>query len=118
MHPDRPTGMALDPAVAAALRAGLPAVSARTVATLTAEVAEYADPLRGELGANITRAVELALATFVHLAEEPAGEDPGVRLQVAGLVVGGDVAERVEAELERHGGGSTPASGTGPVLPA
>lgn len=80
MHPDRPTGMALDPAVAAALRAGLPAVSARTVATLTAEVAEYADPLRGELGTNITRAVELALATFVHLAEEPAGEDPGVRL--------------------------------------
>jgi PucR C-terminal helix-turn-helix domain len=75
-----PTGMALDPAVAAALRAGLPAVSARTVATLTAEVEEYADPLRGELGANITRAVELALATFVRLAEEPAGEDPGVRL--------------------------------------
>jgi PucR-like helix-turn-helix protein len=75
-----PTGMALDPGVAAALRAGLPAVSARTVATLTAEVVEYADPLRGELGANITRAVELALATFVQLAEEPAGEDPGVRL--------------------------------------
>ncbi len=84
MQPDRPfrtpTGMALEPDVAAALRAGLPDVSARTVATLTAEVPEYADPLRGELGANITRAVELALATFLRLAEEPAGEDPGVRL--------------------------------------
>ena len=84
MQPDRsfraPTGMALDAEVAAALRAGLSGVSARTVATLTAEVPEYADPLRGELGANITRAVELALATFLRLAEEPADEDPGARL--------------------------------------
>ncbi|CAA9286933.1 MAG: Transcriptional regulator, CdaR-family [uncultured Corynebacteriales bacterium] len=84
MEPDRPfrmpTGMALDAPVAAALRARLPGVSARTVATLTAEVPEYADPLRGELGANISRAVELALATFLRLAEEPAGEDPGMRL--------------------------------------
>lgn len=75
-----PTGMALDAAVGAALRARLPDVSARTVATLTAEVPDYADPLRGELGANITRAVELALATFLRLAEEPAGADPGGRL--------------------------------------
>jgi PucR C-terminal helix-turn-helix domain len=75
-----PTGIALDPAVSAALRAGLPDVSARTVAAVTAEVVDYADPLRGEFGANITRAVELALATFVRLAEEPAGEDPGARL--------------------------------------
>ena len=75
-----PTGMALDPRIAAALRARLPDVSARTVATLTAEVGEYADPLRGELGANITRAVELALATFLRLAEEPAGEDSGARM--------------------------------------
>lgn len=84
MEPDRsfrmPAGMDLDPAVADALRARLADVSARTVATLTAEVPEYADPLRGELGANITRAVELALATFLRLAEEPAGEDRGVRL--------------------------------------
>ncbi len=82
MQPDRPmlTGMALDASVAAALREHLPAVSARTVATLTAEVAEYADPLRGELGANITRAVEHALATFLRLAEEPVEEDPGARL--------------------------------------
>ena len=75
-----PTGMALDPRVAAALRAGLTDVSARTVATVTAEVPEYAGPLRGELGANIARAVELALATFLRLAEEPADEDPGARL--------------------------------------
>ena len=75
-----PAGMALDPAIAAALRAGLGDVSARTVATVTAEVAEYADALSGEVGVTISRAVELALATFLRLAEEPAGEDPGTRL--------------------------------------
>jgi hypothetical protein len=75
-----PTGISLDPAVAAALRAQLPEVAARTVAAVIAEVDEYADPLRGELGANIARAVELALATFLRLAEEPDGVDPGARL--------------------------------------
>jgi hypothetical protein len=75
-----PTGMALDPGVAGALRAGLPGLSARTVALIVAEVPDYAGPLRGELGANITRAVELALATFLRLAEEPAEADAGERL--------------------------------------
>jgi hypothetical protein len=83
MQPDparTPTGMALDAAVAVAMRDRLTVVSARTVAIITAEVAEYADPLRGELGENITRAVGLALATFLRLAEEPPGADPGERL--------------------------------------
>lgn len=75
-----PTGMALDAAVAAALRGRLPVVSARTVAAVTAEVPEYGDALQGEVGVTITRAVELALATFLRLAEEPADEDPGRRL--------------------------------------
>jgi hypothetical protein len=75
-----PVGMALDPGVTRSLQAGLPGLSARTVAMITAEVPEYADPLRGELGPNITRAVELALATFLRLAEEPAEEDAESRL--------------------------------------
>jgi PucR C-terminal helix-turn-helix domain len=70
----------LDPAIAAALRAQLPAVAGRTVAAVVAEVPDYAGPLRGELGANITRAVELALATFLRLAEEPPAAQPSGRM--------------------------------------
>jgi hypothetical protein len=73
--------LALDPVVATALRDRLTDVSDRTVATVTAEVGDYADPLSGELGITITRAVELALATFLRLAEEPA--DSESRLQPA-----------------------------------
>jgi hypothetical protein len=75
-----PTGITLDPGIAAALRERLPDVAARTVAAVIAEVEEYAGPLRGELGANITHAVELALATFLRLAEHPDGADREARL--------------------------------------
>src|SRR5438270_12889536 len=75
-----PAGIALDPPIAAALRERLPEVAGRTVASVVAEVPEYADPLRGELGANITRAVELALGTFLRLAEESPAADPARRM--------------------------------------
>ncbi len=75
-----PSIVALDPSIAESLRAELPQVASLTVAAVVAEVPEYADPLRGELGANITRAVELALATFLHLAEEPPSDDHGDRM--------------------------------------
>jgi PucR C-terminal helix-turn-helix domain len=73
----RLAGIALDAPIAAVMRAHLPRVADRTVAAVVAEVPEYAGPLRGEMGANIVRAVELALATFLRLAEEPPGTDPG-----------------------------------------
>ena len=66
-----PTGIALDPEVSEELRSRLPEVAARTVEAVTAEVAEYADPWSGEYGANIAQAVELALAAFLRMAEEP-----------------------------------------------
>ena len=66
--------LVLPQAVAAALLASLPDVAAVTVTAVVAEVPDYAGPLRGELGANITHAVELALATFLRLAEEPAAD--------------------------------------------
>src|SRR4051812_17546834 len=75
-----PSGIALDRRVAAALRSTLPEVAERTVATVITEVEEYADPLRGEMGTNIAHAVELALATFLRVAELPAqaGSDTGL----------------------------------------
>ena len=69
--PSGPTGIALDGEVATVLRSRLPDVAARTVAAVTAEVPEYADPWSGEYATNITQAVEFALATFLRLAEEP-----------------------------------------------
>ena len=57
------------------LRRALPAVAARTVATLTDEVAEYRAPVIGAAAtATIGRSVELALATFLDIA---ARDEPG-----------------------------------------
>jgi len=79
-----PTGGALDAEVASALRSRLPEVAARTVEAVTAEVADYADTLSGDYGANIAEAVELALAAFLRLAEEP---EPVVSAQRLGPVL-------------------------------
>jgi PucR C-terminal helix-turn-helix domain len=73
----------LDAAIVGELRLQLPEVATRTVAAVVAEVAEYADPLRGELGPNITRAVEMALATFLRLVETAATFEPGGPLTAA-----------------------------------
>jgi hypothetical protein len=61
----------------AGLHAQLPVVAARTWDAIVAEVAEYAEPQRGEIGTNITRAVELALGTFLRLVESGAALEPG-----------------------------------------
>ncbi|MDP3712393.1 MAG: helix-turn-helix domain-containing protein [Mycobacteriales bacterium] len=71
---------ALPPAVLAALREELPPVAGRTVAAVIAEVPEYADAWQatgtgGGMATTITHAVELALATFLRLAERPDEED-------------------------------------------
>lgn len=72
---------ALPDAVLAALRDQLPPVAGHTVAAVIAEVPEYADAWRGATGGSdsgmattITRTVELALATFLRLAERPDEE--------------------------------------------
>jgi hypothetical protein len=79
-----PTGVALDAEVATALRSRLPDVAARTVEAVTAEVADYADTWSGDYGANIAQAVEVALAAFLRLAEEP---EPVVSAQRLGTVL-------------------------------
>jgi hypothetical protein len=77
------TELALDPAVARALRARLPLVAAETVSAVTVEVPSYAGALVGDLGANITEAVQIALGGFLRLATRSAGSDPGTPLTPA-----------------------------------
>lgn len=74
----------LDPMVVVALRARLPTVAARTIAAVVAEVAEYAVPLQqGNMSANITNAVKLALDGFLRLVQAPLGGDPTGELATA-----------------------------------
>ncbi|WP_052669834.1 PucR family transcriptional regulator [Nitriliruptor alkaliphilus] len=76
-------GLSLDPEVVATLRAQLPTVAERTVAALTAEVAEYAGALSGEMGATIENAVEVALGAFLRLAAQAEDADPSNPLNAA-----------------------------------
>ncbi|HWA67604.1 MAG TPA: helix-turn-helix domain-containing protein [Mycobacteriales bacterium] len=81
--PDEPLRLELAPEIVAGLHAQLPTVAARTWEAIVAEVAEYAEPQRGEIGANITRAVELALGTFLRLVESGAGLEAGGPISAA-----------------------------------
>lgn len=65
----------LPPDVAAHLRMQLPVAAANTVAAITAEVPDYADAFSGRMGANIQRAVELALEGFLEEATTPRTGD-------------------------------------------
>jgi hypothetical protein len=76
-------GLSLDPEVVATLRAQLPTVAERIVAALTAEVAEYAGALGGEMGATIQNAVEVALAAFLRIAAHAEDADPSTPLNAA-----------------------------------
>jgi hypothetical protein len=74
----------LAPMVIVALRARLPVVAERTIAAVVAEVAEYAVPLQlGNMGANITNAVQLALDGFLRLVQATPGSDPTGALATA-----------------------------------
>ncbi len=73
---------ALDEQVVAALQERLPVVAERTIAALTAEVPEYAGALTGQMGVEVERAVQLALGTFLRLAEA-RDADPGTPLRPA-----------------------------------
>jgi hypothetical protein len=78
-----PLRLELSDAILAALQAQLPTVAGRIWDAIVAEVAEYTDPERGELGANITRAVELALGTFLRMVEAAALLEPSGPLSAA-----------------------------------
>jgi len=65
------------------MRADLPTVAERTVATIVVEVPSYADAFGGEMGLAITNAVELALAGFLELATARGGADAGTPIQPA-----------------------------------
>ncbi len=59
------------PLLAARLRAALPSLATDINAAVGREVAEYARPLEGLFGRNLTMGVERALAAFVDLLEQP-----------------------------------------------
>jgi hypothetical protein len=69
--------------VAQAMRADLPTVAQRTVATIVVEVPSYADAFAGEMGHAITNAVELALGGFLELATARGGADASTPIQPA-----------------------------------
>jgi hypothetical protein len=70
----------LDETVATVLRSLLPTVAEQTVAAIIVEVPSYASDLSGDLGANISAAVEMALAGFLKLASRARGADPSTPL--------------------------------------
>lgn len=73
----------LDEPIIATLRARLPFVAEQTVAAVIVEVPGYAGALAGEMGENIENAVQLALGTFLRVAEQARGSDPSSSLQPA-----------------------------------
>lgn len=75
--------LVLDQDMAEALRARLPQVAAETVAAVMVEVPSYAPALAGDLGGNITAAVQIALSGFLTLATRAEGTDPGTPLAPA-----------------------------------
>ena len=74
---------AIPDAVAAAMRAELPDVAERTVATIVVEVPSYADAFGGEMGRAIENAVQLALAGFLELATARGGADASTPIRPA-----------------------------------
>lgn len=72
MGPNVVDRVELDADVVEELRAALPSVAARTVAALTAEVAEYRGSIGDDRTATIETAVELSLATFLRMVTDEA----------------------------------------------
>ena len=72
-----PLSLTLPPALAAELLVQLPALADEVLTAIAREVPAYARPLEGAFGAGVRRGVQLALARFLSLAGEEAGEDEG-----------------------------------------
>ncbi len=62
--------------IAARLRAALPTLALDVNAAVGSDVAEYARPLEGRFGRNLTLGVERALSAFVDLLEDPTRPSP------------------------------------------
>src|SRR5690349_9564479 len=77
---DAELGLDLAPEIARALRDALPSVAEHTVAAVIVEVPAYTGALSGEMGTNISAAVEMALLGFLKLASRPGHSDPGTPL--------------------------------------
>jgi PucR-like helix-turn-helix protein len=73
----------LPPRVADVIEPELDAITAEILATIAAEVPEYARPLEGRFGRGIRTGVGEALRQFVALVRDPgAGRDPGREVYV------------------------------------
>lgn len=75
--PETAVTLRLDPELVAALRARLRDVAGHTITAIMDEVPSYTGTLSGPMGANITRAVQMALAGFLKLASRGSSADPG-----------------------------------------
>ncbi len=73
------TALLLDPRVIDLLRARLPEVAGHTIEAVMEEVPSYRGAFGGPMGATIEQAVQMALAGFLRVASEGAG-DPGTPL--------------------------------------
>jgi hypothetical protein len=74
------SALGLGTELTAALEAQLPAVAEHTVAAVIAEVPGYGGAWAGPMGAQINRAVEMALGGFLSLAARTEGSDPSTPL--------------------------------------
>ena len=77
------TGLDLAEEVVTALQAVLPRMAERTVTAVTVEVPSYADAFSGPMGQKIENAVQMALASFLHLAVGAHDSDPAPTLSPA-----------------------------------
>ena len=73
----------LDSALAGQIRSRLPAIAEQTVAVVIAEVPSYTGALSAEMRQTIERAVQMALAGFLRLAEQARDADPRTPLEPA-----------------------------------
>src|SRR3954447_7381289 len=78
-----PEEIAVPPAVAEAMRPGLPAVAQAAVAEIIVEVPSYADAFSGDMGQVIQNAVQLALGGLLELATARGGADASTPIQPA-----------------------------------
>ena len=80
---ERAGSVALDSELAARIRGRLPAIAEHTVAAVIAEVPSYTGALSPEMRQTIERAVRMALAGFLRLAEQSRDADPRTPLEPA-----------------------------------
>lgn len=81
--PGRYSGLDLDPAISARLRAVLPRMAEHTVAAITVEVPSYTDAFSGSMGQNIENAVQMALGAFLRIATRTIDSNPAQQLTPA-----------------------------------